>query len=118
LLMSSHEGGDFRGLNHILARQAGDIHTRATDVSPLDDSRPHPFSGHGGCHPLSAGAAAKNDDVIFICRVHELIFLGDSQHCAVPFKHFPFVHCGFVQQSASASSLTSTVPSSSVSTAH
>src|SRR5215471_463381 len=70
LLMPPYERGDFRGVNHILARQAGDIHARATDISPLDDSGPHPFLRHSCRHPLPAGAAAKNDDVKFVCCLH------------------------------------------------
>src|SRR5215831_4081086 len=63
---------DPRAPNLVLAREAGDIGTRAPDPAALDDGRPSPRSRHMPSYLLAALATAKDQNFEPLCFRHEL----------------------------------------------
>lgn len=63
--LSSFEHCNLRGVNDVLARQAGDVRASSSDVLAFDHSNALPLPGEGPCGEFRSRPTADNHEIIF-----------------------------------------------------
>src|SRR5882757_4947315 len=65
-LASPEVRGDFGAMDHILARKAGDVGARASDIFSLNDGSLHPLPGQCPRDVFPSFAAAQHEEIVFL----------------------------------------------------
>src|SRR5271167_1079790 len=64
-LASPEVRGDFGAMDHILARKAGDVGARTSDIFSLNDGSLHPLPGQRPGDVFPGFAAAQHEEIVF-----------------------------------------------------
>src|SRR6266852_9298736 len=67
-LASPEVRGDFGAMDHILARKAGDVGARTSDIFSLNDGSLHPLPGQCPGDVFAGFAAAQHEQIVFFRR--------------------------------------------------